>query len=99
MTFTVLDVTEAMDTGSHQELDNSTMSIQNRLELSEISFSDDDAEEDFSVNHTDFDELLDEDKPIVISSDDSEDETGEMSHYAHPSESLSGVSPLVSFSF
>ena len=78
---------------------NSTMSIQNKLELSKISFSDDDAEEDFSVNHTDFDELLDEDKPIVISSDDSEDETGEMSHYAHPSESLSGVSPLVSFSF
>ena len=71
------------------------MSIQNRLELSEISFSDDDAEEDFSVNHTDFDELLDEDKPIVISSDDSEDETGEMSHYAYPSESLSGVSPLI----
>ena len=74
---------------------NSTMSIQNRLELSEISFSDDDAEEDFSVNHTDFDELLDEDKPIVISSDDSEDETGEMSPCAHPSESLSGVSPLI----
>ena len=71
------------------------MSIQNRLELSEISFSDDDAEEDFSVNHTDFDELLDEDKPIVISSDDSEDETGKMSPCAHPSESLSGISPLI----
>ena len=71
------------------------MSIQNRLELSEISFSDDDTEEDFSVNHTDFDELLDEDKPIVISSDDSEDETGEINPCAHPSESLSGVSPLI----
>ena len=29
-------------------------------------FSDDDAEEDFSVNCTDFDELLDDNKPELI---------------------------------
>ena len=56
-------------------------------------FSDDDAEEDFSVNCTDFDELLDDNKPelIVISSDDSD----VISESVQPTKSLSGVTPLV----
>ena len=56
-------------------------------------FSDDDAEEDFSVNCTDFDELLDDNKPelIVISSDDSD----VISESVQPTKSLSGVTLLV----
>ena len=56
-------------------------------------FLDDDAEEDFSVNCTDFDELLDDNKPelIVISSDDSD----VISESVQPTKSLSGVTPLV----
>ena len=69
------------------------MSQKNRMEM---SFSDDDAEEDFSVNHTDLDDILD-DKPIVISSDESEEEEDNDEARSHPTEeSLSGLSPLVS---
>ena len=63
----------------------------------QMSFSDDDAEEDFSANHTDLDKIL-VDEPIVISSDDSDEEEDNCNVVRSPpsEESVSGVSPLVS---